>query len=70
MAVHQCHTVTLQIQTRRELDIALDNAVNTLIEPARRLRHGIRVTRNGPTTFVASVTPDVPFGTIQETVAN
>ncbi|MGO4807183.1 hypothetical protein AB4089_18905 [Arthrobacter sp. 2MCAF15] len=61
-----CESLTLNIERRAQMESTLDEAVRTLSESAIVRRHGVLVTRVSPTTFVASLSPDVPYGMTQE----
>jgi hypothetical protein len=66
LTVIACESLTLNIERRAEMESTLDEAVRALSESAIVRGHGVLVTRVSPTTFVASLSPDVPFGMTQE----
>ncbi|MBP1235239.1 hypothetical protein JOE40_000707 [Arthrobacter sp. PvP102] len=58
--------IMVSVRTRRELDTALDNAVDFLRPTATAEKVGISVTRLGFGRYVASLDRNVPPGTIME----
>lgn len=58
--------VTISVQTRSQLDAALDRAVNLLKPAATKQRAGISVTRLTPGRYEASLDRDVPTGATVE----
>jgi hypothetical protein len=61
-----CELLTLNIEQRAQMESTLDEAVRALSETALVRGHGVLVKRVSPTTFVASLSPDVPYGITQE----
>lgn len=58
--------IYVDIQERHEMDRALDAAVEALSQRANAMKKGILVTRSGPATFTATLSAEVPYGTIHE----
>jgi hypothetical protein len=63
-AAPECLVVT--VHTRRELDAALDEAVDLLKPAAMTGQAGISVTRLGPGRYEARLNSDIPAGVTLE----
>ena len=59
----------LQFSTAHEMREGLDQAVATLIEPAKHAACGILVTRLRPGRFTVALDGSVPFGETYESIA-
>ncbi|MCO4238232.1 hypothetical protein [Pseudarthrobacter raffinosi] len=62
-------SIDLQFSTADEMHEGLDNAVATLIEPAKDAACGILVTRLRPGRFTVALDESVPFGETYESIA-
>lgn len=62
-------SIDLQFSTANEMHEGLDNAVATLIEPAKDAACGILVTRLRPGRFTVALDESVPFGETYESIA-
>ncbi|WP_104063136.1 hypothetical protein [Arthrobacter sp. 4R501] len=62
-------SIDLQFSTAHEMHEGLDNAVATLIEPAKEAVCGILVTRLRPGRFIVALDESVPFGETYESIA-
>lgn len=62
-------SIDLQFSTADEMHEGLDNAVATLIEPAKDAVCGILVTRLRPGRFTVALDDSVPFGETYESIA-
>ena len=62
-------SIDLQFSTPHEMHEGLDNAVATLIEPAKDAACGILVTRLRPGRFTVALDESVPFGETYESIA-
>lgn len=62
-------TIDLQFSTTHEMHNGLDQAVATLIEPAKDAACGILVTRLRPGRFTVALNESVPFGETYESIA-
>lgn len=63
------HSIELQFSTAREMHEGLNQAVATLIEPAKDAACGILVTRLRPGRFTVALDESVPFGETYESMA-
>lgn len=62
-------SIELQFSTAQEMHEGLDQAVATLIEPAKDAACGILVTRLRPGRFTVALDESVPFGETYESIA-
>lgn len=62
-------SIELQFSTAHEMHEGLDQAVATLIEPAKDAACGILVTRLRPGRFTVALDESVPFGETYESIA-
>ncbi len=62
-------SIDLQFSTAQEMHEGLDQAVATLIEPAKDAACGILVTRLRPGLFTVALDESVPFGETYESIA-
>lgn len=61
--------IDLRFSTAGEMHEGIDNAVATLIEPAKEAACGILVTRVHPGHYTVALDEAVPFGETYETIA-
>jgi hypothetical protein len=59
-------SMTLNIERRAEMESALEEAVGALAARAKVRGHGVLVTRVSAKTFIATLSPDVPYGMTHE----
>lgn len=62
-------SIDLQFSTAQEMHEGLEQAVATLIEPAKEAVCGILVTRLRPGRFKVALDESVPFGETYESIA-
>ncbi|MET3206300.1 MULTISPECIES: hypothetical protein [unclassified Arthrobacter] len=62
-------SIELHFSTAQEMHEGLDQAVATLIEPAKDAACGILVTRLRPGRFTVALDESVPFGETYESIA-
>jgi hypothetical protein len=58
--------LVVAVETRNDLDAALENAVDRLLPAAMAEEAGILVTRMAPGLYEARVRSDIPWGTTME----
>ncbi|MFC0488618.1 hypothetical protein [Sinomonas atrocyanea] len=61
------HLIEIRVESRRNMEYELEQAVRTLRERAEQIKdRGILVTRRSPQDFTIELHPDVPYGLTKE----